>query len=154
VEEVRSTFIVFVMLCGGQLCVGQNVGVPAAQFKNICASERKANIDLTSIRALTGRVRDQTGASFSDEYAIELRNPSTGRVLKTKSLDHEGRFSLEEIQLGRVNLLLVHVSDGQPKRTGFETPAHLQCGGGPTCNLEIVLKAGSTDDIKDQCPLT
>jgi hypothetical protein len=142
------------MLCGGQWCVGQNVGVPAAKFKGICEGERKANVDLTSIRTLAGTFRDQSGASFSNEYAIELRDPVTGGVLRTKSLDHDGRFALDGLQLGRVNLVLVHVIDGQPKRTGFETPARLHCGDGPNCNLEIVLKAGPTDDIKSQCPLT
>jgi hypothetical protein len=133
--------------------MGQNVGVSEARFKSICAGERAANVDLTSIHTLTGTFHDVTGAPFSTQYAVELRDSETGRVLKLKPLDDDAHFSLEGLRFRNVNLLLVHVIGGQPKRTGFETPAHLQCGEGPTCNLAIVLKAGPTDDIRNQCPL-
>ena len=121
--------------------------------KKVCTNERASNIDLTGIQRLHGMFRDQTGASFTTNYAVEIRDPASGHVLQSASLDSTGNFSFEHVTYSRVNLILVLMAQGQPKRTGFETPSHLQCEKSDDCKLEILLKAGATDQAKDLCPL-
>ena len=154
VEEVRAIAINIVLLCSGVIGLGQNVGVTPSRFKEICAAERAANIDLSGVRQLHGTFRDQTGASFSDSYAVELRDPLIGNVLKLASLDSKGQFELRRLSYGRVNLILVLTKNGKPTRTGFESPQWLECTKSEDCKLDVVLKAAPTDDLRYQCPLT
>jgi len=122
-------------------------------MKKTCAEERASNIDLTGVRQLQGIYKDQSGASFTANYVVEIRDPATGHVLRNSPLDTKGHFSFEGLTYDRINLILVLMDQGKSKRTGFETPSNLQCNKSENCKLEIVLKAGSTDQAKDLCRL-
>jgi hypothetical protein len=135
------------------LCFGQFVGVKPSQFRKICAEERTANIDLTGVHQLSGSFHDRTGAAFTSKYAVAFRNPEDGRILKEVALDPKGRFSAAQLSYQYINLILVLIQDGKPKRTGFETPLDLHCPKSDECTLDIVMEVGATDQPKDQCPL-
>ena len=122
-------------------------------MEKTCANERASNIDLTGIHRLNGIFRDQTGAPFPSNYTVEIRDPASGHILQSAPLDSTGNFSFENLAFSRVNIILVLMAQGQPKRTGFETPSHLQCEKSDECKLEIVLRVGSTDQPKDLCSL-
>jgi hypothetical protein len=158
VEEVKGLSLVLGLILSSSIAFSQLVCGGTAQqcrdsLKKVCAAERASNIDLTGIQRLHGMFRDQTGASFTTNYAVEIRDPATGHILQSASLDSTGNFSFKHLAFSRVNLILVSMAQGQPKRTGFETPSRLQCERSDDCKLEIVLKAGATDQAKDQCPL-
>jgi hypothetical protein len=153
VEEVTLAFTRAVLVGACALSFGQNVGVRPEQFKKICQDERAANIDLSGVQRLGGRFRDQSGAAFSSSYAVEVRDPATGRNVKTSVLDSNGEFEFVQLSFGRVNLLLVLMKDGRPTRTGFESPQWLECKKSEECKLDVVLKPASTDQTKYQCPL-
>ncbi|MGA7155666.1 MAG: hypothetical protein WBY53_02400 [Acidobacteriaceae bacterium] len=151
---MRAAAISVVLLCSGAICFGQYVGVGPSKQSKICAAERAANIDLRGVRQLQGKVRDQSGAAFSDSYAIELRDPLSGNVLKVASLDSKGHFEVQRLSYGRVNLILVLMKNGKPTRTGFESPQWLECTKSLECKLDVVLVAAPTDQPKYQCPLS
>jgi len=153
VEEVKGLLLLGLIFSSSTafsqlVCTGTTQQCKDLQ-KKICANERASNIDLTGVQRLHGTFRDQTGVSFTTNYAVEIRDPVTGHILQSASLDSTGNFSFDNLVYGRVNLILVLMAQGQPKRTGFETPSHLQCEKSDDCNLEIVLKAGATDQAKD-----
>jgi hypothetical protein len=97
--------------------------------------------------------RDQTGASFTPDYAVEIRDPATGHILQSAPLDSNGNFSFEHLTYNHVNLILVLMAQGRPTRTGLENPSHLQCEKSDDCKLQVVLKVGPSDQAKDLCPL-
>jgi hypothetical protein len=150
----RNDIAKILVLCSSAMCFGQNVGVPASKFDEICAAERAVNIDLSGVQQLHGTFRDQSGAAFSNSYVLEVRDPMTGRVLTVASLDSKGQFDLHGLRYGRVNLILVLMKDGKPTRTGFESPQWLKCTKSEDCKLDVVLAPAPTDQTKYQCPLT
>ena len=135
------------------VCVGSVQKCADAQAR-VCAAEKaQVNLEVTQAAMVSGIVKDQTGAAFSDDAAIQLRNPGTGVVLRTVPVAHEGTFDLGSIDRGKYRLIVVRSKDGKITRLApFDQPANLKCGESAKCSIELVLTVDRTDNVVDLCP--
>jgi hypothetical protein len=97
---------------------------------------------------ITGVIRDGSGAPFQ-KSRIELRTYFSQRKqakVRVASTDGDGNFDMGIVKSGVYRLL------ASPTRM-FKQPSELQCHDGKTCELEITLVAGGTDQSDYTCPI-
>jgi hypothetical protein len=115
---------------------------------NCSSEELPPNLILRMPMTISGKVKDESGAPFQNSQIV-LRIvsaiPLQPGYLFAKT-DDEGVFSFDESEPGEYRLL------ASPNR-GFAQPAKLDCYERRDCNLEIVLKANSTDPPYAGCPV-
>jgi hypothetical protein len=159
VEEVKAASLLFATLFFSNgiifsqtICVGTTEQCVQAQ-KKLCAEEPvPANLILETPAEIAGVVKDQSGAYFSQSESVQLRDGSTGVVLRTAELTHDGHFSFGRTDRGRYRLIVVRHNKSKAIRLmGFDQPRELKCQSGQTCELVVIPTVHSTDNPIDSC---
>jgi hypothetical protein len=155
---VRRILILGLLCCNGvglsqTVCLGNSEQCREAQ-KRLCANEKaEANLVTSGAKVVGGDVRDPSGATFPAGYIVQLRDSTTGQVLRFAVLDSAGRFSFTDVPSVRIRLLVVRLVEGKIVRPPlFNQPSGLACESLQNCDLKIVLKVHGTDDPLDYCP--
>ena len=114
-----------------------------------CSSEALLpNLILRTPTTLSGKVKDETGAPFKNSEVVLRKTsaiPLQPSYLFAKT-NADGTFGFDEAEQGEYRLL------ASPSRA-FGQPAKLDCYERRDCNLEIILKANSTDRPYASCPV-
>jgi len=136
----------------GKPCTAEDVD------RMVCKPEAApANLTVAQHTLLEGTLKDSSGALFPSTedtiISIQLRDAKTGKILNSANVTQTARFGLGTVEEGSFRLIAVALRSGHTERLrGWVQPHGLSCSDGPTCDLKVVMKPGSTDNPLDFCP--
>ncbi|HKF46302.1 MAG TPA: hypothetical protein VKB38_03020 [Terracidiphilus sp.] len=141
-------------------CAGEGSAACAQKEADakLCAQElTEVNFNILSTTQVTGTVRDDSGALFPStktlRLAIQLRNPYSGKVLRTAEVNDTGHFDLGWESEGKFRLVVV-VLDGKNvlRLKGWDQARNVGCGNGLECRARVMLHAHGSGRAADICP--
>jgi hypothetical protein len=122
-----------------------------------CAQEPVAvNLKVWSTTQVTGTVSDDSGALLPSTKAhglgIQLRDPYSGKVLRTAEVNETGGFNLGWESEGKFRLVVV-VLDGKSvlRLKGWDQATGVGCATGFECHARVMLHAHASN-AADICP--
>lgn len=124
----------------------------------LCGQEpAEVNFNVWSTTQVTGTVKDDSGALFPStkalRLAIQLRDPYSGKVLRTAEVNETGHFDLGWESEGKFRLVVV-VLDGKNvlRLKGWDQARGVGCGNGLECRARVMLHAHGSGNATDICP--
>ena len=141
------------LLFSQTICTGTVEECREAQTR-LCVDEKApANLELHEGRLGEGTVVDQTDAKFETGFAVQLRLPKSGEIVRSAQVSN-GDFSLGQIESGSYRLIVVKADGTGTKRlVAFDQPRSLICESpGPICKLSVMPTVHGSDNPIDYCP--
>ena len=155
-DRLRTHYFLGGAPSGQTFCITKDGKPCPSDVENrYCADEKvMPNLSVAKPSRLSGILLDPTGAPITyKDTLVQIRNPQTGTVLFSASLDGKGQFDLGTVPAGEFRFIALLIKDGKFNRLPLaDQPTALSCNNETACNLKIVIHFHGTDDPIDSCP--